>query len=253
MTHRPDRNLPAVILAAGVGRRLGSLTADRPKALIEVGGTTLLERQLRALEDVGCATAFIVSGHCAQRLEETLATRRGRISVRQIPNPDYATANNIVSLLAARDVLRDGFCLLNSDIVFDPGILATLWNRTAGSWIVVDTDEILGEEEMKVQVDENGVVHRISKLLDPAISVGEYIGMALFDAIGARALVDSAARLVRAGEVQLYYEDAIDRDAASINVGVVSCEGRPWTEIDDQVDLKRARTLARTLPAVIPR
>ena len=243
--------LPAVILAAGVGRRLGPLTAARPKALIEIAGTTLLERQLRALEAAGCRDAFVVSGHCAERLRATLESRRGQIRTHEILNPRYATTNNVVSLLAAREVMGSGFCLLNSDIVFDRAILAELWGKAAGSWMVVDTDEPLGAEEMKVQLDAHGCVRRISKQLDPANSVGEYIGLACFDASGARAFVAAAQRLVASGGSDLYYEDAIDREVDRIRIGIVPTRGGAWTEIDDEVDLERADAIGLQLGRLV--
>lgn len=232
-----------------MGRRLGELTADRPKALIEIGGITLIERQLRALEAVGCRDAFVVSGHCADRLRLALSSRDGRIRIQEIYNPDYAAANNVVSLLAAREVVADGFCLLNSDIVFHGAILASLWTKRSGSWIVVDTDEPLSSEEMKVQLDDRGLVRRINKQLDAGASVGEYIGLARFDSAGARALIAAAERLVAAGESDCYYEDAIDREAATMEVRVVPTQLRAWTEIDDNVDLERAGRVALIVSA----
>ncbi len=249
MSARGTGRLPAVILAAGVGSRLGALTADRPKALLEVAGLTLLDRQLTALEAVGCEDVFVVSGHCADRLRSALEDRGGRIRTHEIFNPAYATANNVRSFLAARHVVGNGFCLLNSDIIFDPAILAALWAMPAGSWIVVDTEEPLGAEEMKVQVDGEGRVIRINKQLDAAASVGEYIGLASFDPIGARRLVAAADRLVAAGGSHLYYEDAMDREAAALRVRILPTQGRAWTEIDDGVDLERARHVGLLLRA----
>jgi len=230
-----------------MGRRLGSLAFGRPKALVEVGGMTLLERLLEALEACGFRHAFVVTGHQAESIERFAGGRRGALAVSTIHNPDYATTNNIVSLLAASHVTANGFCLLNSDIIVEASVIAETATKDAGSWLVIDGDEPLGAEEMKVELDPGGVVWRISKGLDAGGAVGEYIGVARFDAAGAGALLASAARLVGNGEVGLYYEDAIDRAAVAIGARALMTRGRLWTEIDDEVDYERAVGIAVAL------
>ena len=153
----------ALILAAGLGRRLGPKTADRPKALIEVGGITLLERQLRALADAGLAPVLVVTGHYADRVGTALAGMDLGQDVRTIFNPRFADANNIVSFLAAAEDIGLGCILLNSDIVVDPSIIAEVAQAGDGNWLVVDTDEPLAAEEMKVEVDADGRVRHVQQ------------------------------------------------------------------------------------------
>ena len=237
----------AVILAAGVGRRLAPLTSERPKALLELDGGNLLERSIGALAGTGFAEAVVVTGHRADLVEEFVGSRSWGLRVTCRLNPAFATANNIVSFLAAADVMSDGFCLLNSDIVFDGGILADLAAEPEGNRLVVDADEPLGDEEMKVELDERGAIRRISKQLPPEECAGEYIGIARFDAEGARAVVGAARRLVGQGRTDLYYEDAIDAVATQVQPTPLPTRGREWTEIDDLDDYRRAVTIAARL------
>ena len=176
--------VPAVILAAGLGKRLASLTNGGPKALLEVNGRTLLERAIAALEDAGYREVIVVTGHAAERIRPVLAAPPDGMTLVERWNPDYATANNIVSILAAADAVGGGFTLLNCDIAFDASILRDVAGLETGNWLVVDGDEPLGHEEMKVTLDENGHLAGISKLLDPSQAVGEYIGICRFDAAG---------------------------------------------------------------------
>ncbi len=237
----------AVILAAGLGRRLSSLTHDRPKALVEVAGRTLLGRSLEALAGASFPEAVVVTGHRAELVDDFVARREWGLEVRCRFNPQFDAANNIVSFLTAADEMSHGLCLLNSDIVFDARILADVAAASRGSWLVVDTDEPLGAEEMKVELDGDGSVSRISKKLSPATSVGEYIGIARFDAAGAAEVIAAARRLVDEGGGDLYYEDAIDAVASRLVIRPLPVARRAWTEIDDLADYERATAIAKEL------
>jgi choline kinase len=239
----------AIILAAGVGRRLAPLTTDRPKALLELDGGNLLERSIGALARAGFAEAVVVTGHRTDLVEQFVGSRSWALQVACRFNPAFAATNNIVSFLAAADLLSAGFCLLNSDIVFDGAILADLAAEQDGSWLVVDADEPLGDEEMKVELDVDGAIQRISKQLPPEDCAGEYIGIARFDAPGAASVVDAARRLVGEGRTDLYYEDAIDAVAPRVKPRPLATRGRPWTEIDDLDDYRRAMGIAARLEA----
>ena len=151
-----------------------------------------------------------------------------------------STANNIVSFLSAAEMIEGGCLLLNSDIVVDPSVIEELAADRDGSWLVVDHDEPLGAEEMKVQLDEAGWITRVNKELQPEDCVGEYIGALRFDASGVRECLASGRRLVASGGTNLYYEHAIDAAAAEVGALPLPTAGRAWTEIDDMVDYARA-------------
>jgi len=239
----------ALILAAGVGRRLADVAPDTAKALVSLRGRTLLARSLDALAATGFGDVLVITGHHATKVAAALRDAPRGLTAEALFNPRFATANNIVSFLTPAERLAGGFCLLNADIVFDASILVDVAAAGEGSWLVVDTDEALAEEEMKVHV-EGGRVRRISKTLDPSTSAGEFIGIARFDRVGAEAVLDAARALVREGGEGLYYEDAIDRALPELSVGVIQVGGRAWTEIDDRADYERALRVASALDAM---
>lgn len=242
-------NVPAVILAAGLGKRLASLTDGGPKALLDLHGRSLLDRAIDALRAAGFRHVVIVTGHAADRIRPLLANAPEGMTLTERWNPDYAVANNVVSILCAADAVEGGFVLLNCDITFDASILRDVAELASGNWLVVDGDEPLGAEEMKVALDDQGFLARISKLLDPDTSVGEYIGICRFDAAGTATVLASARRLVAAGSTDLYYEDAMDQAAADLAMRVAWTRRRAWTEIDDVVDYRRALQVAADLDA----
>ena len=240
--------VPAVILAAGLGVRLSPLTVDRPKALVEVGGRSLLERLLDNLHAAGVREIRVVTGHLADRVANHPSVKRYRRSVQLVHNPDFRQSNNIVSFLVGTAGIETGCILLNSDIIVDQTVVSDL-AKTPGSHLVIDLDEPLGHEEMKVQIDGEGFLARISKELDAQASAGEYIGALRLDAPALREVRDEARRLVADGRTGLYYEHAIDASAARLRARILPVRGRVWTEVDDQDDFVRAQRVARSVDA----
>ncbi|MBK5254688.1 MAG: aminotransferase class I/II-fold pyridoxal phosphate-dependent enzyme [Vicinamibacteria bacterium] len=128
----------ALILAAGLGRRLGDLTRDRTKAMVEVAGHRLIDRALDALLAAGIHDVVIVLGHGAPGLRAAIEGRGGDLCVVFIENPVYAETNNIYSLWLAREVLAEGDTLvLESDLIFDPGLIVDVLNDDSKSLAVV--------------------------------------------------------------------------------------------------------------------
>ena len=100
-------NLTAVILAAGSGTRLKPLTDATPKCLLDVGGKTILTRQLERITAAGITQAVVVTGHLGDRIAAHLSSAPAPIPVKLAPNAEYATTGNCMSVLAARTHARE--------------------------------------------------------------------------------------------------------------------------------------------------
>jgi len=223
-----------VILAAGVGSRLHPLTADRPKAMVEVNGKTLIQKQLEEAQKCGIKPEdiYVVGGYQIGALKQALPRE-----VNLIENPDYATKNNVYSVALLRDHLNDGFILFNSDIVFAPEILQELMAENYPDVLVVDDVNPLDEEDMKVVI-ENGYITHISKKVNPNDAQGEYIGILRFSRDTAQKVINRCWEMVEAGEINGWY------DLSELKIQPVSTKGYLWTEIDDLKDLEYAREVA---------
>ena len=236
----------AVILAAGSGSRLRPVIGPYPKCLAAVGDRTLLERQLEALRAHAIDDITVVVGY----RREAIAPLCGR-DVHLVYNPDYATTNSLYSLWLARDLLSDGFVVLNSDVLLHPHLLTRLLTSSREDALLVAAREPAvrySDEEMKVQV-RDGCVAAIDKALDDASSDGENVGVAKFGASGAGALLAHVDDLVRGGALRDWLPRAFHAFCQHRPLHVIDTAGYPWIEIDFPEDYTRA--CREILPAIL--
>jgi len=231
----------AVILAAGHGTRMGHLTADRPKALLEVDGRTLIDRYLDALQSVGITDVTMVVGYRQDRLRAHLGER-----VRFIDNPRYRDTNSLYSLSLARQQLREGAMIMNSDILVSHELLRRLVKAPAPDAALIDTTSALADEEMKVRTWQ-GFAIDFSKDLPAWEAHGENVGILKFGAVGGRLLVDHIDALVAAGDLNAWAPKAFRSLAQEWPIRAITTDGLPWTEIDFPEDLERASAMLQPI------
>lgn len=233
----------AVILAAGQGLRLLPMTAASPKCLIQIGGRTLLARMLDALAAAGIDRAIVVTGYLSDRVDAYLDAHEVPLSVTTVRNPDYATTNNAASLAVARPVIGDeAFLLFDGDVIFSESPLPALLAAAEPCTLAVDRGAPLADEEMKVQVDDTGLVAQLSKQLDPRVCIGESIGVQKLGGPALSLMWDELGLVVRSDSATAYYEDVFQRLIdRGIPFGVSDVTPGSWLEIDDSADLAAAR------------
>lgn len=170
--------MKAVILAAGMASRLRPLTSNTPKCLLKIGERSLLQRSIDALMANGISEFVIVTGYLHTMIEDFVRTQYGdSISVSFIHNDVFDSTNNIYSLWLARpEAEGKDILLLDSDLLYDPQIVAKVLNNDAENVLTLIRHE-LGEEEMKVVIDEKGAITEISKTCNPTAAVGESLGI----------------------------------------------------------------------------
>lgn len=235
MNNTPIRH--AIILAAGRGSRLGGEAEGASKALIDVGGETIIRFQIRQLRAAGIDDLTVVTGFKVDEVREHLAGEE----IEFIHNPEYATTNSLHSLSLARERALGGTLVLNSDVLFHPECLRRLLAQDWQNAILVDFESELSDEEMKVRVDANNVVTAISKELTPEPGMGENLGIIRMGAEGARAFFDCAADLIATGEKRAWAPHCIQLLIGKTPFHAVAVNGLPWTEIDFPADLVYAR------------
>jgi choline kinase len=237
-----------VVLAAGVGSRLGAETVELPKTLIGVDGDrTILDIALANFAHVGLEDAVIVTGHghdvLADRVPEL--ERRHGLKLELVFNPKAREWNNCYSLWCAREAFHEGVLLANGDTVHPASVEERLLEARGPDLVLaVDDSKALGEEEMKVHVTGDGHLDRINKALDPETAHGEYIGVTLIEPAAAEPLADALEAIWRR-DTTLYYEDGFQELAdRGGRVGIAPIGSVEWVEVDDHRDLARAREVA---------
>ncbi|EFM01567.1 phosphocholine cytidylyltransferase family protein [Hoylesella marshii] len=201
----------AVVLAAGMATRLRPLTDTVPKCLLKIGERTLMERTVDALVSAGVTRLVVVTGYREAQIRTFLLERYPTLSLHFIHNEAYQTTNNIYSLWLAKPV-ADGnpFLLLDSDILFDPQLLAALTSGKGSSLAV--NRHTLGDEEMKVVVNPRGDITQLTKTCDPQQAIGESVGIEYIDATYSTALFRELNKMMTEEHLEnVFYEKAFER------------------------------------------
>ncbi|MEM0202688.1 MAG: phosphocholine cytidylyltransferase family protein [Archaeoglobaceae archaeon] len=236
----------AVILAAGVGSRLGHHTAEIPKCMLRVGEKTIIEHAIEVLSSFGVKSFVIVTGHKGRKLRKFLETRFD-FDFSFVHNYVYRETNNIYSFYLGIKDLNETVYLLNSDVFFHPEIFKKLYLAEDNFTLVIDDQKPLGEEEMKVILKEARVV-KISKRIPPREASGEYIGIAKIPTRDLEIIKQCCEDVMEERGAGVFYEDAIQRMIDLGNeVFYVSTEGLPWVEVDFPHELMVARRIYRNL------
>jgi choline kinase len=233
----------AIILAAGVGRRLGA-AGDRPKVLLEFGGRTLLARHLEALRAHGVEDIGITVGHRRELIGAELSRLGWRGRVELVDNPRYREGS-LVSLWAqsARLRARRPVLLLDGDVLYDERMIGSLLLAPCENALLVDRGIEPGDEPVKVCFRGGAIVDFRKRPEHACDWHGESVGFFRFSAAMASALADRCAAYVAAGRTELEYEEAI-RDlilAEPDRFGAADITALPWIEIDFEDDVVRAR------------
>jgi choline kinase len=234
----------AILLAAGVGKRLGG-AHEGPKVLLDFDGRSLIERHLDALEANGIDDIVVTVGHEAAKLEKRLCGRAGTIH-----NPDYRSGS-LVSLWVQRDRLRAGrpVLLMDGDVLYDSRMIERLLDAEGEAVMLVDRELEPGDEPVKVCF-RGGVIVDFRKRPEHAHDWhGESVGFFKFSAEQAAALADACEPYIAAGRHDIEYEEAI-RDMLLANPASfthVDITDLPWTEIDFPEDVDKAREVVLPL------
>ena len=239
----------AILLAAGVGRRLRPFTDTSPKCLLTVGARHLLARTLDALVRAGIERTTIVVGHCAEQVVSAAGDRWGGMTVAYVSNPNYEEGS-IVSLWHAQPMLDADVLVMDADVLFPAALLERLVRSPHRSCVLLDGRVDGSGEEMILFAAANRVWNIIRRGPNetppppPGVAafdtVGESVGFLKLAATDARVLRTIVAQHVAAGQRGIDHEATYPALFTGCQVGFERVDDLPWTEIDFPGDVARA-------------
>ncbi len=234
--------MTAIILAAGIGQRMGS--GAGPKCLLKIGTKSLLQRTLDALRSVGIWEVVLVVGHRSQAVVDEARRHTLDIHLTVLENSRY-TEGAILSLWTARDYLDRELIIMDADVFFPPAALERLLGSSHRNCLLVDSASKQTGEEMMV-LGKGGRALEITKVPAQALQqgmtcFGESVGFLRLSAEGAKTLGDILVQTVDAGTTQVEHESCYPKLFERVDVGFESMQGLAWIEIDTPEDLQRAR------------
>lgn len=233
----------AIILAAGLGSRLGGLTEHRPKCLIEVGGASLLTHSLAALQRAGVTETLIITGHAGEVVTQAVTGWTGPMAVSTLPTPDYKARGSMGSLLTAVEARGAEDCLLlESDLLYHSGFMTAA--LAAPGSAILTADPSGSGDEVWVCATPDGRLDFLGKAADPerrAQALGEFAGISRLCGDTLALYAEKAREWLAAGRMDAHYEEVLlALNAAGHPITVRHCPGLPWTEVDNEADLARA-------------
>ena len=221
--------MKALILAAGRGSRLLSLSRHHPKCLLEVGGHAILDYQIAALRRCGIRDIVIVVGYLANRIKDHVT-----VPATFVENRDYASTGSSYSLWLAMELVRDGFIYLNSDLIFDPLLLRQLLDDPEPNAVIVDRHVNIAGDMLKAEMDGRRILSTGKRLAVPAAA--EVVGPAKIGPAAARRVEECLDRLVGAGDRNRWVYEVLGLVAPDIGLAGVDNPGGFWAEIDTPAD-----------------
>ena len=241
--------MKAVILAAGQGTRLKPLTNRVPKCLVRLHGKPIMQRQLESLDGAGFRECVVVVGYRGDQVERQFGPTFRDLKLTYVYNERYEETNNIYSLWLARSLLDDDILLLESDLIFEGGLLNDLAQNTHRDIAVVDwfkppmdgtvilaNDGRAESMELKSQQSQDfDYTHALKTVNIYSLSRDTMV----------RRFLPELDRYVSAGATNVFYEavfaDLVSRGELSMAVHVTG--DRKWTEVDTVEDLREAEAL----------
>ena len=242
--------MQAIILAAGMGKRLKDLTANNTKCMVKVNGVTLIERMLQQLDGYNLSRIVIVIGYQGEKLKDFIKQLSISTAITYIENSIYDKTNNIYSLALAKNwLVEDDTLLLESDLIFEDSVLNMLIDDARPSLALVDKYESWMDGTcLKLSEDDSierfipGSQFVFSEMDEYYKTVNIYKFSRDFSKKYYVPFLDAYQKALGQNE---YYEQVL-RVITMVDkseIKAIRLQGQKWYEIDDIQDLNIAESI----------
>ena len=227
----------AVIIAAGMGTRLGDRSRMHPKGFIEIGGEAIVEQSLRRLRAAGVRRVVVVTGHLADFYEDL--ARRHPGTVETVHNPDYALTGSMYSLSLARARVDDDFLLLESDLLYEQRALTATLEHPAADLVLMSGRTGSGDE-VWIETRDGRLLTMSKNRAEVGEVAGELVGICKISTPLFERMCDDAGRAFETRPTYCYETDCLVSVAREYPVPCHRIDDLAWTEIDNTEHLRRA-------------
>ena len=235
----------AIILVAGMGSRLGPLTATTPKCLVEVNGTPILVNALNQLDYFGFKEAVIVVGYMGDMIKDKVGDQYKGVEITYIDNDIFDKTNNMYSLFLAKEHLNgpNGVLLIEGDSYFEQAVLERLLSTDSKSYWAADRFDLFKDGCMLTTNDNESIQkieiirYKLSEYKNNQHKSGDIIK--IMPDLG-KLLAGWLDYEVRNGNVNIYYDVVFAEHLSVDQIYICDINGLKWMEIDDYYDLRQA-------------
>lgn len=243
--------MQVIILAAGMGRRLGELTQNNTKCMIKVNGVTLIDRMLTQLSNFkSISRVILVIGYNGKKLRNYIGSEYKGLNIKYIENSIYDKTNNIYSLsLAKKELQEDDTLLIESDLIFENELLSMVINNPYPNIALVDKYETWMDGTMVKLDNENNIVNFIPKKAFKYQDVDSYYKTVNIYKFSKEFLQNQYVPFLDAYTKALgnneYYEQVLRVITLldKCDLKALPLAGQKWYEIDDVQDLDIAEAV----------
>ncbi len=234
--------MKAIILAAGLGKRLQDASNGLPKTMIRIGESSIIHRQIDSCLEIGIRDFVFVLGFKKEIVKEHILNKIGDLNPKFIINPIFDKTNTLYSLWLTKKEMNDDFIYFNADVVYDKKLLIKLTDDSQYSQLLVETKKC-SEEEVKVIINDDMHILEIGKKLDVNRCAGEFIGIARFKKKVIIYVIKSLQTGVDQGYSNSFFEYAVNKLTDKHILLAVPTAGFNCLEIDFPEDLEKARKI----------
>ena len=222
--------MKAIIMAAGIGKRLHALNIKKPKCLISIGSTTLIRRSVNLLVSKGISDITVVVGYKSDLIHNELNN-----DVAYFENPDFQTTNSIKSLWYAKDLLEDDVLLLNGDLYYEHDILDYAINQTNPVVMLADSTRI-DNADYRFGFSGNQI-NLFGKHLTNHETDGEYVGIVRIDQSFIKTFKKTLEEMITSGKSNIWWEDVLySFIEKQFPIHYFDVAGTFWSEVDTLQD-----------------
>ena len=238
--------MKALIYNSGLGKRMGELTKDKPKSMVQLkNGETIFERQLRLLKECGIKDIVVTTGPFKEIIEGvTKRPEYSDMNFTLVENPIYDKTNYIYSMYCAREEFDDDMILLHSDLVFNRGLLEKVLASSDKDLVTINRKKPLPEKDFKGRIVDGALQEVSINIFDEDCFALQPMYKLSHETV--QKWLAKTVEFVESGNTNVYAENAFNEILPTLNVREFSYENDYIDEIDNPNDLARVSEEIRT-------